>query len=79
MRCAGPALNRAAGKDEVFRDLVLARIIEPTTKVDSLRVLAETGVESVCYRRSSAACPATPRPAGATRCRRHARLMPGWA
>jgi len=50
MRCAGPALNRAAGKDEVFRDLVLARIIEPTSKVDSLRVLAETAVESVCYR-----------------------------
>ena len=34
----------AAGGDEVFRQLVLARIIEPTSKEDSLRVLAETGV-----------------------------------
>jgi hypothetical protein len=29
----------AIGGDEVFRDLVLARIIEPTSKIDSLRVL----------------------------------------
>jgi hypothetical protein len=43
-------LHRAAGGDEVFRDLALARIIEPTSKADSLRVLAETGVEAVCYR-----------------------------
>jgi hypothetical protein len=34
----------------VFRDLVLARIIEPTSKQDSLRVLAETGVDRVDYR-----------------------------
>ena len=39
--------DRAAGRDEVFRDLVLARIIEPTSKADSLRVLAETGVNTV--------------------------------
>jgi hypothetical protein len=31
--------GRAAGGDEVFRHLVLARIIEPTSKHDSLRVL----------------------------------------
>ena len=35
--------DHATGGDEVFRDLVLARIIEPTSKQDSLRVLAETG------------------------------------
>jgi hypothetical protein len=34
----------AAGGDEVFRHLVLARIIEPTSKLDSLRVLEEAGV-----------------------------------
>ena len=34
----------AAGGDEVFRQLVLARIIEPTSKLDALRVLAEVGV-----------------------------------
>jgi Transposase DDE domain len=43
-------LDRAAGGDEVFRDLVLARIIEPTSKQDSLRVLSEAGVEPVSYR-----------------------------
>ena len=43
-------LDGAAGGDEVFRDLVLARIIEPTSKADSLRVLAETGVGTVSYR-----------------------------
>ena len=35
--------DRAAGGDEVFRDLVLARIIEPVSKLDSLRVLEEAG------------------------------------
>lgn len=40
----------AAGGDEVFRQLVLARIIEPTSKEDSLRVLAETGVPAASYR-----------------------------
>jgi len=42
--------DKASGGDEVFRDLVLARIIEPTSKIDSLRVLAETGVQPVDYR-----------------------------
>jgi len=36
--------GRAAGGDEVFRQLVLARIIEPVSKLDSLRVLEEAGV-----------------------------------
>jgi hypothetical protein len=40
---------RAAGGDEVFRQLVLARVIEPTSKLDSLRVLAEVGVDTVSY------------------------------
>jgi len=40
---------RAVGGDEVFRQLVLARIIEPTSKADSLRVLAEVGVDAVSY------------------------------
>jgi len=30
--------DKAAGGDEVFRQLVLARIIEPTSKADSLRI-----------------------------------------
>jgi hypothetical protein len=40
---------RAARRDEVFRQLVLARIIEPTSKLDSLRVLAEIGVDVPSY------------------------------
>jgi hypothetical protein len=42
--------DTATDGDEVFRDLVLVKIIEPTSKADSLRVLAETGVEPVDYR-----------------------------
>ncbi len=36
--------------DAAFRQLVLARIIEPTSKVDSLRVLDELGVEHASQR-----------------------------
>ena len=39
----------AAGGDEVFRHLVLARIIEPSSKLDSLRVLDEAGVTPPSY------------------------------
>jgi hypothetical protein len=51
--CAGYQVlgfDPATGDDVVFRDLVLARIIEPTSKADSLRVLAEAGIEPVDYR-----------------------------
>ena len=41
--------GQATGGDEVFRQLVLARIIEPTSKQDSLRVLEEVGVDAVSY------------------------------
>jgi hypothetical protein len=36
--------------DAVFRDLVIARIVEPTSKLDSARVLTDLGVTSVSYR-----------------------------
>ena len=39
----------ATGGDAVFRDLVLARVIEPTSKLDSARVLEEVGVEAASY------------------------------
>ena len=35
--------------DNVFRDLVLARIIEPSSKIDAARVLTEVGVEPASY------------------------------
>jgi hypothetical protein len=42
--------DQAADGDEVFRQLVLARIIEPTSKEDSVRVLDEVGVTAASYR-----------------------------
>jgi hypothetical protein len=39
----------AAGGDGVFRDVVLARIIEPTSKLDASRVLEEAGAAPASY------------------------------
>jgi hypothetical protein len=36
--------------DAVFRDLVIARIVEPTSKADAARVLADLGVKTLSYR-----------------------------
>jgi hypothetical protein len=41
--------DQAAGGDEVFFQLTVARIIEPASKLDSLRVLQEAGVAPVSY------------------------------
>ena len=40
----------ATGGDEVFAQLVLARIIEPVSKLDSPRVLEEAGAAAASYR-----------------------------
>jgi len=42
-------LGDVDGADGVFRRLVLARIIEPTSKVDMPRVLSEVGVDAMSY------------------------------
>jgi hypothetical protein len=42
-------LEKAAGGDEMFRDLVLARIIEPSSKLNSGRVLEEAGFAPASY------------------------------
>jgi hypothetical protein len=72
--------DRALGGDPVFRDLVLARIIEPTSKVDSLRVLSETGVEPPAYRTLKRRLPVLAKPAVrqslSKACAAHARLGP---
>lgn len=52
--CAAYAMlgfEQATDDDEAFRQLVLARIIEPTSKADSLRVIEETGIVATCARR----------------------------
>jgi hypothetical protein len=54
--------DTATGGDEVFRDLVFARIIEPTSKQDSLRVLAETGIAPVDYRTVTRRLPVIAKP-----------------
>jgi hypothetical protein len=36
--------------DAVFQDLVIARIVEPTSKADAARVLTDLGVEPVSYK-----------------------------
>jgi hypothetical protein len=72
--------DKASGGDEVFRDLVLARIIEPTSKIDSLRVLCEAGVEPVDYRTVTRHLPMfakpTVRQALSKACAAHAGLGP---
>lgn len=42
--------EEATGRDVVFEQLVLARMIEPTSKLDSARMLTEAGVQSWSYR-----------------------------
>jgi hypothetical protein len=42
--------EQATGGDQVFGQLVIARIIEPVSKLDSLRVLEEAGVAAASYR-----------------------------
>lgn len=42
-------LDALKGADEVFRQLVVARLIEPTSKRDSLRVHSEASITPVSY------------------------------
>jgi hypothetical protein len=72
--------DAATDHDEVFAQLVLARIIEPTSKADSLRVLAEAGIDTVSYatvkRRLHSYADDAWRRRLATACAAHARLGP---
>jgi hypothetical protein len=43
-------LDRGAGGDKVFQDLVTARLIEPSSKQDTGRVLREAGIRPLSYR-----------------------------
>jgi len=72
--------SQATGHDEVFRQLVLARIIEPTSKQDSLRVLEEAGVSAPSYPTLNRRLPVWAqepwRQALSEACAAHARLGP---
>lgn len=45
----GLGFDTATGGDEVFEHLVLARIVQPGSKLDSIETLAEIGVTSASY------------------------------
>jgi hypothetical protein len=72
--------DEVTGGDEAFRQLVLARIIEPTSKADSLRVIEETGVAPVSYptlnRRLPIFAKSVFRQSLSATCAAHARLGP---
>src|SRR5690348_8791187 len=73
-------LDEAAGGDDVFRQLVLARIIEPSSKLDSLRVLEEAGIGGPSYATLKRRLPAYAKEEWQQRlsaaCAAHARLGP---
>ena len=48
----------------MFRDLVLARIVEPTSKIDAGRVLSEVGVDAASYATVKRRLPTKPSPTG---------------
>jgi hypothetical protein len=68
----------AAGGDEVFRDLVGARIIEPTSKVDALQVLEETGWSPRPTAPSGVDCRSSPNLNSGKLFRLPARRTPSW-
>jgi Transposase DDE domain len=80
--CAYDVLGfeEVTGGDEVFRQLVLARIIEPTSQADSLRVIEETGVAPVSYPTLNRRLPVFAKPIFrqdlSQACASHARLGP---
>lgn len=49
--------DTATGDDQVFKHLVLARLVQPGSKADSIETLAEVGVTSASYRTITRALP----------------------
>jgi hypothetical protein len=70
--------DQAAGRDEVFRDLVLARVIEPVSKIDSLRVLEEAGAAAASCATIKRRLPAYARDGWRASCRRPVLRTLGW-
>jgi hypothetical protein len=65
-------------RDQVFRQMVIARVIEPVSKLDSLRVLEEAGVAPPSYATLKGRLPACAKDAWRQKlsaaCATHARL-----
>jgi hypothetical protein len=70
--------DTAADGDEVFRCLVLARIIEPTSKLDCCGSPKRSASDHRPTRRSTAVCRCSPRTRGGSGWRRCARTMWAW-
>jgi hypothetical protein len=64
--------------DNVFRDLVLARIIEPTSKIDAERVLSEVGVQAASYATLKRRLPSYAQPSWRQSLAAARHGMPGW-
>jgi len=71
--------GRATSRDKVFRQLVLARIIEPLSKLDSLQVLEEAGVAPASYATLKRRLRPTRRIRGGASSRPRARRTRTWA
>jgi hypothetical protein len=67
----------AAGGDEVFFQLAAARVIEPVSKLDSLRVLEEAGVVSHGEPPPAGVCPGGVAAAAVGGVRRSCKARPG--
>ncbi|ONH22846.1 hypothetical protein BL253_34640 [Pseudofrankia asymbiotica] len=71
-------LATATGGDPVFRALVLARIIEPTSKLDAQRSSKRPGRRGVLQPPSSLSCAGMPPLSGGSGWPRRARPTLGW-
>jgi hypothetical protein len=73
-------LEEATGGDAVFRQLVLARIIEPSSKLDAARVITEAGETAASYPTVNRRLPVYAEPdwskALSAACAAHAQLGP---
>jgi hypothetical protein len=78
-RLPGAGARGRGGGDEVFRHLVPARIIEPTSKLDSMRVLEEAGGDGGVLPHPEARLPAYAEEGSGSGCRPPAPRTPGSA
>ena len=68
----------ACGGDEAFKALVLARLVEPTSKLATIRVLDELGITRPAIARSSAGSRSMRLRSGGRPSPPRARRMSGW-
>ena len=57
-------LDKDTGGDEVFKLFVLGRLIEPTSRLDTIRVLDKMNFDAINYCTTNADCRCMPKPSG---------------